>query len=633
MSEPRAKRLRSPATLTDAAFAAVKAGRYSEAVDLARQAVRASPADARARSLLARALDGADRPAEAAEVVAGLLRDQPGQVDFLYWYAVLLRRAGRAEEALPIAMRLATLAPQRADLHAHLGVIQADLSRLDDAVASFRRAAELDPASAVYTYNLATTLLRGGHSAEAETLLRGLGPSFAAGQLALGELLVKCGRAEEAVPLASRTLGVDGGSARAHLLMAHALSDRTGAVAGDFEEAERHIRRALELEPGSATAHGRLGYLLQERGRFEEAFDAFDQAIRIDPSQGALYYGLATSRKFAKCGDELAQRLIAALADTGLPDLERAYIHYGLGKILEDGLSFGAAMDHYDAGNALMFDVNAKRRPFDASELERRTSWIIETFDREFIARHAGLGSSSSTPIFVVGMMRSGTTLLEQILSSHPSVTGAGELMFWNERAGEAFAQSLDALDRGRIERLCADYSACLRAVSSAAERVTDKMPQNTPFLGLIHIAFPNARIIHCRRHPVDTCLSIYTTPYSVSPDFAHRRVSIVAAYRQYLRLMQHWRETLPPERFIEIDYEALVGEPEPVIRRLVDFVALPWSDACLRHELNERAVKTPSRWQVRQPLYRSSVARWKRFEPWLGEFRDLLTDADRGSD
>jgi hypothetical protein len=200
-----------------------------------------------------------------------------------------------------------------------------------------------------------------------------------------------------------------------------------------------------------------------------------------------------------------------------------------------------------------------------------------------------------------------------------------GELTFWGDRNRAGIGIFNATADAEAVRKVAHDYLAVLRGISPDSARVTDKMPFNVGLLGVIRQVFPRATIVHCRRHPVDTCLSIFCTDFEASIDFAGERGSLVFFYRQYQRLMAHWREVLPPERFIEVDYEALVADPEPLTRRLVATCGLEWNDACLAPHRNQRHIATASLWQARQPIYRTSVERWKRYEPWLGELRELV--------
>jgi hypothetical protein len=222
-------------------------------------------------------------------------------------------------------------------------------------------------------------------------------------------------------------------------------------------------------------------------------------------------------------------------------------------------------------------------------------------------------------------MIRSGTSLVEQILSAHPAVVGAGELLYWFQNAPALVSRTAGSINPQTLGETQSGYRDLLRGIGPDARRVTDKMPHNYMFVGEIHAAFPKVRFIHCRRHPVDNCLSIYMTPYQAPLDFAHDKGNITFVYREYQRLVAHWQSVIPADRWLDVDYEELVADPEPTTRQMVEFMGLPWDDACLRPEDNERAVKTPSMWQVRQPVYRTSTERWRKYEPWLGEFRELL--------
>jgi hypothetical protein len=267
---------------------------------------------------------------------------------------------------------------------------------------------------------------------------------------------------------------------------------------------------------------------------------------------------------------------------------------------------------------------------------------LIADFSAEALARAERPATTAppggDLPVLIVGMPRSGTTLTEQVLSSHPSVGAGGELRFWGRKVSEwRFPPSDDTFGRaerlplrlGSVEadelsRAAEEYRAALRAIGPQALRVTDKEPLNFEHLGLIWKAIPHARVIHCRRRPIDICLSIYFNFFNGK--MAWDRADLVFQYRQYERLMAHWRNVLPTDFFTEVEYETLVADREAETRRLVDFCGLEWNDACLAPERNPRRIKTASLWQARQPVYRTSLERWRRYEPWLGELRELLT-------
>jgi hypothetical protein len=228
----------------------------------------------------------------------------------------------------------------------------------------------------------------------------------------------------------------------------------------------------------------------------------------------------------------------------------------------------------------------------------------------------------------IVGMPRSGTTLVEQIVSGHPEVAAGGELNFWNERGAAWLRAGAAGSEPPFLGRAAAEYLGVLREIGPKAARVTDKMPFNFLWAGLIHLALSRAMIIHCRRTAIDTALSIHQTLFHPGLAFPTGGAELVAYFSSYRRLTDHWRRVLPADQLIEVDYEDLTRAPEPVIRRIIAGCGLKWDDACLRPERNPRAVKTPSKWQIRQPIYRHSIERWRRYEAWLGPLSALLDGA-----
>jgi hypothetical protein len=312
----------------------------------------------------------------------------------------------------------------------------------------------------------------------------------------------------------------------------------------------------------------------------------------------------------------------AALDTPGLEAGQRVRLHLALGKAADDLVDYALAMHHFDAADA----VRRGSLSFDSAAFSAEIDRLIARSTPEWIARASQLGSCDATPVLILGMPRSGTTLVEQIISNHPEVGAGGELHFWNER-GAVWHQSGAGTDTAFLAKAAADYLGVLRTIAPKAARVTDKMPFNFLWAGLIHVAFPRAVIIHCRRAAVDTALSIHQTHFHPSLAFPTGGSELVMYFRSYQRLVDHWRSVLPQDRFIDVDYEELTRAPEPVIRRIIAACGLAWDDACLRPESNPRAVRTPSKWQARQPIYRNSVARWRRYEPWLGLLRPLVDD------
>ena len=300
---------------------------------------------------------------------------------------------------------------------------------------------------------------------------------------------------------------------------------------------------------------------------------------------------------------------------------QRLRLHLAIGKAADDLGDYALAMKHFDAADV----VRRGSRSFDSAAFALETERLMAACTPELIARAPELGNAEATPVLIIGMPRSGTTLVEQIVSSHPEVGAGGELNFWNERGAVWHRSGVTGSERRFLAEAATDYLRVLRAIAPRAKRVTDKMPFNFLWAGLIHLAFPRAVIIHCRRTAIDTALSIHQTHFHPSLAFPTGGAELVEYFRSYQRLTDHWRRVLPAERFIEVDYEELTRGPEPEIRRIIAACGLPWHDACLHPERNPRTVKTPSKWQTRQPIHRNSVARWRRYEPWLGPLRALL--------
>lgn len=383
------------------------------------------------------------------------------------------------------------------------------------------------------------------------------------------------------------------------------------------------MRLVVAANPSDPAAQDLLGTLLRELGRFDEASAHYRKRIAAAPRDGAAHLGFALTRRMTELDRPMLEGMSLALEDKTLDAKERARFHYAAAKADDDLGNYAEAIEHYDAANVIMREgLKRSGRKLDKARHAANIERMIRVFDRDFLARLSGV--DSERPIFIVGMIRSGTTLAEQILSSHPAIGAGGELPFWGRQGGLLTEMEEGRFDSEKKRLLAEEYCALLDRLAPGARRVIDKMPTNYLLLGLLHAVFPRARIVHCRRNALDTCLSIYFTPFENLPDFAGDRESIAFYYEQYAKLMDHWQNALPAGSIFELDYEKLIADRQAVVRQLLTFCGVEWDEACLHHEQNPRAVVTPSMWQVRQPIYRASAGRWRNYAPWLGALARL---------
>ena len=546
----------------------------------------------------------------------------PQQVVPLLALATEFLRAGRPADAIAPLRDAAQLQPSDPVIQHDLGLACLEVGHVADAIAALQQAVASDPhyADAYFRLGIAMEKLgdiRGAIVAydHATQLL----PSLAEAWFRAGSLVYELGHRDEAIRCFRRAAATGGTTSFARLGKARALliEDRN-------QEAEKVLRKALALDPKNAMAHDLLGHLLSEYGSFDEARQCFQLAIEIAPLLAGSYYDLVRCRRVTSEDDGLLQRMETALATPGLEAAQRLRLHLAIGKAADDLGDYALAMQHFDAADA----VRRGSGSFDSAAFSIEIDRLIAGCSPELFARAPGLGSCDASPVLIIGMPRSGTTLVEQIISMHPEVGAGGELNFWNERGAEWHRLGSAGNETPFLAKAANDYLRVLGRIAPKAARVTDKMPFNFLWAGLIHVALPCASIVHCRRTAVDTALSIHQTHFHPSLAFPTGGPELVAYFRSYQRLIEHWRSALPADRFIEVDYEELTRSPEPVIRGIIAACGLAWHSACLHPESNPRAVRTPSKWQTRQPIYRTSVARWRRYEPWLGPLRALLDDS-----
>ena len=530
-----------------------------------------------------------------------------------------LLATGRPAAAISAFRRVIDLNPRDAEAHHLLGRALLQNGRLDEAVDNLRLAIVLRDDMAAAHRDLALALAASGRNSEAIEAGRRaveLGPQLAEGHRLLSELLEAAGDIEHAAECSHRAAAENPGTTAGRLDFVRALK-----LVGNLQDAEAGLRQALALDPDSDELHRALGEILAESGRFDEAIEECDRALELNPLQVAAHYTAVRIRKCTQADRPRLRRMLSLLRDGSIADEKRLFLHFAIGKLLDDLGEYGEAMRHFEIGNG----IRGRNTRFDRAALGEVIDRLVGRFTSAFFADNPGFGLEDETPLLIVGMPRSGTTLVEQIVSSHPAIAAGEELFFWSNRASSRGIAEATALSPTAGRDLATDYVSLLRRFGPTAARVTDKQTFNFQQLGLIHLLLPKARIIHCRRNPIDTCLSMYFTFFKGRMPFVSNKADLAFAYQQYTRIMDHWRTLLPRNRFKEVDYERLVSDHDAVARELIAFSGLDWHDACLAPERNPRRVTTASFWQARQPVFTGSVERWRRYEPWIGEFRQLL--------
>jgi FkbM family methyltransferase len=597
---PGGKPMATVAEALAAAGRCMQSGDFARAEQLTRYVLQAEPANPSALYALGVACSRLNRPAEAEGCLRRAVEVRPGHADSWNQLGGALLAQGRTAEAVPCFQQAVRLQPDLADGHNNLGNALGRLKDLDGAIACYRQVLRLRPDLAEPHYNLGTALMAKGKTPEAIAAFREtirIKPDFANALTNLGGLL---------------------------------------AAGGEDEEALALYRRVLQLCPDRPEAHANLATSLLEEGRQEEAVARFREALRLNPNHVAALASVAIHGLYPLTDDQVG-RIRAMAADPRLAPGDACVLEFGLANLRSRAGAHDEAFEHFRRGNELRrvvfrqfgsaFDPRAHRAAMDR---------MVRTCDAAYFERVRGSGVDSEVPVFIVGMPRSGTTLVEQILAAHPQVHGAGELrdvmqlaealpaeLGGTAKYPECLAGAPAAALRARAERLLGRFERLGRG----ARRVVDKMPENYLHLGLIATLFPRARIIHCRRDPMDTCVSCYCSYFRGLP-FAWDLSDLGKYHRQYERLMAHWREVLPLQ-VMDVDYEELVANQEEVSRALVAFLGLDWDDACLAFHENRRAVHTVSTLQVRRPMYSSSVGRWKRYEAHLGPLKAALAGPD----
>ena len=595
-----------------------KNGAFSEAADALLNREGNVDLDPATRLLLGVSLTRARRNEEAIAVFEDLLKVQPDTYEALTWMAVLTKKLDGGERAIQYAERAIQLRPSDAAGYSALGACHQYFRRIESAIEAFKKAASLAPEVAQHQHNLALVYLMIHNHPEAWRRFEraiALAPRNPQSYLALAEDYSTYG-SPKAIDVLVKGLEM--------IRNSPALFSAMGGLLTKLhrqEEAETHFRYAIQLSPG---ARAQYAAWLLDQGRFAEASTVYEEMLRDKPVQGVAYYGILQARKLTDADADLVRQMESLRDHSALGPLEEMHLRYALGKAGEQSRNYEQAMNDYDVANRLAYRIHNEVSLVGPEQFVRLDNKVIACYERMQLKELEA--HPSNAPIFIVGMIRSGTTLLDQIISSHPSVKSAGELRYWINTISQIASDEKTPAGR-ELADMAQQYLESAQRLIGDYDRFTDKMPLNLAFSGIIHSALPNARFIHIRRDPVDTCLSVYTTYFGGGTPFAYLKENIVAYFKELQRMADYWRNLIPKDRFYEVSYEDLIAMPDREIPKIIEFCGLPWDEACLHHEKNPGMINTPSRWQARQPIYSSSTEKWRRYEPWLGAFAELLPE------
>jgi tetratricopeptide (TPR) repeat protein len=586
-----------------------------EALRELQEAARLLPGDADAHFLLGNAQRGAGNLEPAAQAFQAALRLRPDMVQSATGLAAVLAQAGRIAEAVVQYQRVVLLTPESVEAHNDLGNLLMRLNRTAEAMVAYREAVRIAPNNAAACINLGNALHDLGYTDEALHYLRlaiEIDPGIAIGHCNLGDLLLESVHSVEAEACYRRALNLEPQFPAACVGLAMALRQQ-----GRNRDAETACRRCLQLEPANAAALALLAEFVADRGEHAEAERLLRRALEINPE---LPTALACVVRFRRMGAVDEPWLTAArrVLSRGLRPRQELVLRFAMGKFHDDRAEPDAAFENYRRANEL------RRRmfpSFEPAQYRALTDRRIASCTREWMDSWNLRAHAASTPVFAIGMPRSGVSFMAQMLAAHPGLRNAGELQFWTVAMGQ--------LENPVPGRAATDYGQrYLRMLSrrdSGPRRPLDSLPGNYANLGLIHACLPDARFIHVRRHPADNCLSVYFQNFTMALAWASDLGDIAAYHREYQRIMEHWRTALPAGTLLEIDLEDLVSDAAPTLRRVLDFLGLPWHEACLQLHTQSGTEAGVTRWQVTAPMGALEVGRWQRYRKHLGPILDLL--------
>ncbi len=525
---------------------------------------------------------------------------------------------GQSEDAVECLRQALVLKADSAPLHHELGKALLAQQKAEQAMDCFHQAIKIDATNIQYFLDRGLCFLGQGDliaAARDFSICTEMQPNYVPALINLGMIALAEDRLQDAMIYYKKALTADPASTETLCNIGHLL-----LLMHDYEGALAHYRQAARIAPDDPIAAAGEASALERQGDKEAALHRLEPFLETENTHSRIACAFATASSAKKQERNAAALMERVLQKQFLTRDEQTNLHFELGRLYDRFGEYDKAFRHYAQGNA------AVPRCFDRDRHSSAIDEMISTFSVDFFAQTKPASNTDEMPIFIVGMSRSGTSLIEQILDSHPNVHGAGELEKIKKIAARlaqqggsmgTLPQYLTRIRRGEIDQQAMTHLTWLHAVAPGARFVTDKMPSNYMFLGLIALLFPKARVIHCRRNPMDSCLSCYFHQFARGHDYSYDLGNLGHYYREYERLMRHWRETLPL-RMIDIQYEQLIEKFEPVTRGLLDFLGLDWNPACLAFHRNPRLVSTASYDQVRQPLYSRSAGRWRNYEQHL---------------
>ena len=632
-----------------------QAGQYVDAEKLSLSITQEFPEHQFAWKVLGAALKQIGKINESLAASQKSVQLEPKDTEALYNLGNTLKALGRLDEAETSYRKAIVLKPDYATAHNNLGNTLKALGRLDDAETSYRQAIVLKPDYAGAHNSLGNTLQQQGRLDEAETSYRRaivLKPDYAEAHNSLGNTLKALGRLDEAETSYRQAIVLKPDYAGAHnsLGVLHhelgrleeAMSNYTKAIVlkpdyaeahnnlgvllqelGRLNEVEASYRKAIVLKPDFTEAHNNLGSILQELGRLNEAEASYRKAIVLKPDYAEAHRCLASIQRFDYQNEQYI-KMRELYLDKNLSEEELCHINFGLAKACEDLEDFEKAYQHYREGNKM-------RKKFLNYDISEDTELFKQLKNNHIRIKQNSLKPESFTnklrPIFIIGMPRSGTTLVEQIISSHSEVTGAGELKFVGE-FGRSIAQGLSDANTHALHDFREKYLIKLQNFSNGNLIVTDKMPENFLYIGLLAAAFPEAKIVHVKRNTAAVCWSNYKN-YFVSKKlgYSYSLDDVISYYRLYENLMKFWENSLT-KRIYNLDYEILTTNQENETRILIDYLGLDWDKDCLSPQDNRRGVTTASNIQIRKEVYQGSSGQWKKYKPFLNGTLDCLDDS-----